>query len=239
MEGPDDVTHRPRAGSHCRGRPDHAGRPHRAGRHVGLCHRIGIRRRRRTPAYQHLPADHHHQRSHHAANRRPRSAARAQGRGRRPHIILTAQGTVETAVEAIKEGAYDYLTKPIEPQRLRILLEKVVERQDTIREVKVLRRQPRDHGSFGPMIGSSAQMRAVYHVVEQAAPTAASVLVWGGIGDGQGTGGADDSPAVPTRTAGLCPDQLRRHLRGPPRERDLRSRGRGVHRRVRAARGLL
>ena len=100
-------------------------------------------------------------------------------------IILTAQGTVETAVEAIKEGAYDYLTKPIEPQRLRILLEKVIERQDTIREVKVLRRQLRDHGSFGPMIGSSAQMRAVYQVLEQAAPTAASVLVWGESGTGK------------------------------------------------------
>ena len=47
-------------------------------------------------------------------------------------VILTAQGTVETAVEAIKEGAYDYLTKPIEPQRLKILLDKIVERQDTL-----------------------------------------------------------------------------------------------------------
>ena len=58
-------------------------------------------------------------------------------------VILTAQGTVETAVEAIKMGAYDYLTKPIEPQRLKILLDKVVERQETRREVKVLRKQLR------------------------------------------------------------------------------------------------
>ena len=50
-------------------------------------------------------------------------------------VILTAQGTVETAVEAIKAGAYDYLTKPIEPQRLKILLDKIVERQDTLKEV--------------------------------------------------------------------------------------------------------
>ena len=100
-------------------------------------------------------------------------------------VILTAQGTVETAVEAIKEGAYDYLTKPIEPQRLKILLDKIVERQDTIREVKVLRRQLRDQGSFGPMIGSSTQMRKVYQVVEQAAPTQASVLIWGESGTGK------------------------------------------------------
>jgi DNA-binding NtrC family response regulator len=100
-------------------------------------------------------------------------------------VILTAQGTVETAVEAIKEGAYDYLTKPIEPQRLKILLDKIVERQDTLREVKVLRKQLRDHGTFGRMIGSSQQMRKVYQVIEQAAPTAASVLIWGESGTGK------------------------------------------------------
>jgi DNA-binding NtrC family response regulator len=100
-------------------------------------------------------------------------------------VILTAQGTVETAVEAIKEGAYDYLTKPIEPQRLKILLDKIVERQDTRREVKVLRKQLRERGSFGKMIGSSAAMRKVYQVVEQAAPTSASVLISGESGTGK------------------------------------------------------
>src|SRR5678815_2524187 len=100
-------------------------------------------------------------------------------------VILTAQGTVETAVEAMKEGAYDYLTKPIEPQRLKILLDKIVERQDTLREVKVLRKQLRDQGSFGQMVGSSSQMRKVYQTIEQAAPTSASVLIWGESGTGK------------------------------------------------------
>src|SRR5215204_4790208 len=100
-------------------------------------------------------------------------------------VILTAQGTVETAVEAIKEGAYDYLNKPIEPQRLKILLDKIVERQDTLREVKVLRKQLRERGTFGPMIGHSPQMRKVYQVVEQAAPTSASVLISGESGTGK------------------------------------------------------
>jgi DNA-binding NtrC family response regulator len=100
-------------------------------------------------------------------------------------VLLTAQGSVETAVEAIKEGAYDYLTKPIEPQRLKILLDKIVERQDTLREVKVLRRQLREQGSFGSMIGSSPSMRKVYQIVEQAAPTSASVLIWGESGTGK------------------------------------------------------
>src|ERR671918_925588 len=100
-------------------------------------------------------------------------------------VILTAQGTVETAVEAIKQGAYDYLTKPIEPQRLKILLDKIVERQETRREVKLLRKQLREHGTFGSMIGTSPTMRKVYQVVEQAAPTSASVLIWGESGTGK------------------------------------------------------
>jgi DNA-binding NtrC family response regulator len=56
-------------------------------------------------------------------------------------ILLTAQGSVETAVEAIKDGAYDYLTKPVDTQRLQILIQKAAERQETLREVRILRRQ--------------------------------------------------------------------------------------------------
>ena len=100
-------------------------------------------------------------------------------------ILLTAQGTVESAVEAIKEGAYDYLSKPVDPQRLRILLDKAVERQETLREVKNLRRQLREQGSFGRIIGNSPGIRGVYRVIEQAAPTQASVLIWGESGTGK------------------------------------------------------
>ena len=100
-------------------------------------------------------------------------------------IILTAQGTVETAVEAIKDGAYDYLTKPVDTQRLRILLDKAVERQGTLREVKELRRQLREQGSYGRIVGNSPGIRTIYRVVEQAAPTNASVLVWGESGTGK------------------------------------------------------
>ena len=100
-------------------------------------------------------------------------------------LLLTAQGTVETAVDAMKEGAYDYLTKPIDVQRLKILLDKIVERLETLREVKALRRQLREHGAFGSMIGNSPEMRKIYQVIEQAAPTGASVLVTGESGTGK------------------------------------------------------
>jgi DNA-binding NtrC family response regulator len=100
-------------------------------------------------------------------------------------LLLTAQGTVETAVEAMKEGAYDYLTKPVDIQRLKVLLDKIVERLETFREVKALRRQLREHGMFGSMIGNSPEMRKIYNVVEQAAPTGASVLIAGESGTGK------------------------------------------------------
>jgi DNA-binding NtrC family response regulator len=100
-------------------------------------------------------------------------------------LLLTAQGTVETAVEAMKEGAYDYLTKPVDIQRLKILLDKIVERQETLREVKALRRQLREHGTFGPMIGNGPEMRKIYQVIEQSAPTSASVLITGESGTGK------------------------------------------------------
>jgi DNA-binding NtrC family response regulator len=100
-------------------------------------------------------------------------------------LLLTAQGTVETAVEAMKEGAYDYLTKPVDLQRLKILLDKIVERLETMREVKALRRQLRESGTFGSLIGNGTEMRKIYQIVEQAAPTSASVLITGESGTGK------------------------------------------------------
>ena len=100
-------------------------------------------------------------------------------------VLMTAQGTVESAVEAIKQGAYDYLTKPVDPQRMKILLDQIVQRHDTLREMRVLRRQLQERGTFGKMIGASMEMRKIYQVIEQAAPTVASVLVSGESGTGK------------------------------------------------------
>src|SRR5712691_944040 len=85
----------------------------------------------------------------------------------------------------MKEGAYDYLTRPVDIQRLKILLDKIVERLETMREVKALRRQLRDHGTFGSLIGNSPEMRKIYQVVEQASPTSAAVLITGESGTGK------------------------------------------------------
>ena len=100
-------------------------------------------------------------------------------------VLMTAQGSVETAVEALKLGADDYVTKPVDPQRLKILLEQIIQRLETLREVRALRRQLQERGTFGRLIGSSLEMRKIYQVVEQAAPTAASVLISGESGTGK------------------------------------------------------
>ena len=100
-------------------------------------------------------------------------------------VLITAQGSVDTAVSAMKEGAYDYLTKPVDPQRLRTLLTHVAERENALRDVASLRRQLQDHGRFGEMVGNAPALRSVYRVIEQAAPTAASVLVYGESGTGK------------------------------------------------------
>jgi DNA-binding NtrC family response regulator len=100
-------------------------------------------------------------------------------------ILITAQGSIETAVTAMKEGAYDYLTKPVDPQRLRLVLSHVAERESALRDVATLRHQLQEHGRFGQMVGNAPPIRAVYRVIEQAAPTAASVLVFGESGTGK------------------------------------------------------
>ncbi len=100
-------------------------------------------------------------------------------------ILLTAQGTVDTAVEAVKAGAEDYLTKPLDPNKLQRLLERLAEINEQKRENQALRRQLNDRGRFGRIIGNSAAMRALYQVLEQAAPTPASMLILGESGTGK------------------------------------------------------
>jgi DNA-binding NtrC family response regulator len=100
-------------------------------------------------------------------------------------VLLTAQGTVETAVDALKRGAEDYLTKPVDPQRLRHLLERLAELDEARRENTTLRRRLREDGRFGRLVGASRAMRQIYAVIEQAAPTQASVLIIGESGTGK------------------------------------------------------
>lgn len=100
-------------------------------------------------------------------------------------ILITGNATVESAVEALRRGAHDYLTKPIDVGRLRSLLAAVSRTRRLRREVKALRTRLREMGRFGPMVGSSAAMQKVYTLIEKVAPSEASVLVFGESGTGK------------------------------------------------------
>jgi len=100
-------------------------------------------------------------------------------------IILTGQGTIDSAVEAIKAGAYDYLEKPVDPKRLQHMLDKCLEREKTLKEVQLLKTQLKQYGSFGDMAGNSPQMLEVYRLIEMVAPSTASVLITGESGTGK------------------------------------------------------
>jgi DNA-binding NtrC family response regulator len=100
-------------------------------------------------------------------------------------IMLTGQGSIESAVQAMKEGAYDYLTKPLDPARLQVLLERALDRAETAREVHRLRRELRQRGAFGRLVAGAPAMREVTRQVEQVAPTDATVFVLGESGTGK------------------------------------------------------
>ena len=101
-------------------------------------------------------------------------------------IFVTGQATVDTAVQAIKLGAYDYLPKPLEPQRLRSVLEKALKQVALAREAGALRRKLESPlGSYGSLIGKSASMRQLYQQISQIAATDAAVLVSGESGTGK------------------------------------------------------
>jgi DNA-binding NtrC family response regulator len=100
-------------------------------------------------------------------------------------IILTAEASIEGAVNAIKEGAYDYLTKPVDSHRLRIVLEKALERGKIYQEIKRLRQKLKKMGAFGGLVGNSRPMQEVFKQIEQVAPTDATAMVTGESGTGK------------------------------------------------------
>ncbi len=102
-----------------------------------------------------------------------------------PIIVFSGQGTIEAAVEAVKLGAQDFLEKPVEPGKLKILLEKLAGTRELVDENRRLRAELRERGAFGRFRGSSEAIRSVYRQIEQVAPSTLSVLVVGESGTGK------------------------------------------------------
>jgi DNA-binding NtrC family response regulator len=103
-----------------------------------------------------------------------------------PVVLLADEGSVENAVQAIQEeGVYHYFEKPIDPDKLRLVLDRASELAQTRRENELLRRQLQDRGAFGELVGASDLIRKVYTLIEQVAPSSASVLITGESGTGK------------------------------------------------------
>jgi len=103
-----------------------------------------------------------------------------------PVILLAASASIELAIRAIQEeGAYHYFEKPVDPNKLKVVLDRAVELSEAKRENELLRRQLQERGAFGELVGNSSLMREIYSLIEQVAPSSASVLITGESGTGK------------------------------------------------------
>jgi DNA-binding NtrC family response regulator len=100
-------------------------------------------------------------------------------------VLLTGYGTIETAVEAVKRGAFDYLTKPATADQILLVLERVKELENLKAENVLLRSQLQERYSFEKIIGHSSSMEALYRTIQRVAKTDSTVLITGESGTGK------------------------------------------------------
>lgn len=141
-----------------------------------------------------------------------------------PVIVITAYGSLETAVAAIRAGAYDFLTKPLDIEELTIAVDRAVERRQLGEEVKRLRRQVREDHRIEPeeMIGDSPVMRDLFRMVDRVGRTPSSVLITGESGTGKELvaralhrrSDREDNPFVAVNCAALPENLLESELFG-------------------------
>jgi len=100
-------------------------------------------------------------------------------------LIFTAYGTIASAVEAMKLGAYDYIGKPFDEEELLLKVARALERKALVKEVQALRAELQGQGERGQIIAASKEMREVLAKIDQVAPTEATVLIEGESGTGK------------------------------------------------------
>ena len=110
--------------------------------------------------------------------------AKAEGHGA-VFVMVTAFGSIETAVQAMKAGAEDYVTKPIDVSAVLARIEKVLEKRALRQENELLRERLREKYKFSNIVGESPELQGVFDVVVRAAPTRATILVLGESGTGK------------------------------------------------------
>jgi len=100
-------------------------------------------------------------------------------------IMITAYGSISSAIEAMKAGAYDYLLKPFDPNELGLLIDKVIKHQARARENLYLKERYKDRTRFESMIGQSKPMQKIFDLIKDVAPTGSTVLITGETGTGK------------------------------------------------------
>ncbi|MFP4329392.1 MAG: sigma-54-dependent transcriptional regulator [Alkalispirochaetaceae bacterium] len=102
-----------------------------------------------------------------------------------PVIILTGHGTIETAVQAMRDGAYDFLTKPVNLDRLSLLCKRALSTRELVMQHRQMQEELEHQRRFQNIIGKSSEMQRIFELVKQVAPTKASVLITGESGVGK------------------------------------------------------
>ena len=100
-------------------------------------------------------------------------------------IIITGKGSIDTAVEAMRAGAYDYLTKPVEPDRIRSIVPKALEHHRLLVSHKELEQQIKQLTRYEDLIGQSPQMQEIYRLIDAVADSTANVIITGESGTGK------------------------------------------------------
>ena len=148
-----------------------------------------------------------------------------QIKSRRPDaiiVVVTGYGTVQSAVQAMKNGAYDYVTKPFSLDELKLLLERVVSHLKLKTENRVLREKIKSRQGFGSIVGTSSEMEKLYRIVAKAAHSTHPVLILGESGTGKElvarsihfSGPFRDKPFIPVDCGSLVPTLIESELFG-------------------------
>jgi len=100
-------------------------------------------------------------------------------------IMITAYASADTAIKAMKEGAYDYITKPFKVEEIKLIIKNALEKKNLQKENILLKQVVRDRYHFGNIIGQSPKMMALYDLLEKVSPTKTNILIAGESGTGK------------------------------------------------------